>query len=293
MKKIISGIISFAALFAILHFTGLDYRILRAVILLNLRETSGRQEIRLNEYLLAKTRSISCLDNLSGITYSDQSKTFFLVADNPPKVYNIDKSGRCLREISLIGFDDTEGIVYLGGIMFAIVEEKENRINIVEISDTATILDRSEVINSLQIYMKKPDNKGFEGIAYDEVKQRIYVVNEKHPKQLIAIDGMVNKNKKMKITIDFKVLPRYLFMVDLSGLHFDTKTRHMLYVSDESDVVAEGSIDGEVIRYMELKKGYAGLKDDLHQAEGITMDDDGNIYIICEPNLFYQFVRKN
>jgi len=113
------------------------------------------------------------------------------------------------------------------------------------------------------------------------------------PKQLIAIDGMVNKNKKMKITIDFKVLPRYLFMVDLSGLHFDTKTRHMLYVSDESDVVAEGSIDGEVIRYMELKKGYAGLKDDLHQAEGITMDDDGNIYIICEPNLFYQFVRKN
>ena len=175
MKKIISGIISFAALFAILHFTGLDYRILRAVIFLNLRETSGRQEIRLNEYLLAKTRSISCLDNLSGITYSDQSKTFFLVADNPPKVYNIDKSGRCLREISL---------------MFAIVEEKENRINIVEISDTATILDRSEVINSLQIYMKKPDNKGFEGIAYDEVKQRIYVVNEKHPKQLIAIGSI-------------------------------------------------------------------------------------------------------
>jgi uncharacterized protein YjiK len=42
-----------------------------------------------------------------------------------------------------------------------------------------------------------------------------------------------------------------------------------------------------------LKKGYSGLKDDVLKAEGITMDDDGNIYIIAEPNLFYQFARKN
>ena len=141
--------------------------------------------------------------------------------------------------------------------------------------------------------MKKPGNKGFEGLAYDEVKQRIYLVNENRPKQLIAIDGLVNKFKKIRITIDLKLLPRYLFVDDLSGLHFDTKTRHLLYLSEESNIVAEGSLDGEIISYMELKKGYTGLKDDVHQAEGITMDDDGNIYIVSEPNLLYQFARKN
>lgn len=292
MKKIIYGILSFAALFAILHFTGLDYRIFRAIIFLKHRETTGKQEIWLNDYLLAKTQIISGLDNLSGITYHPQSKTFFIVSNSPPIVYSIDKSGSCLREIPLIRFEDTEGIVYLGGIMFAIVEERERRINIVEISDTTTTLDRSEVIKSLQIYMKKPDNQGFEGIAYDGVKQRIYVINEKHSKQLIAIDGLVNKYKKVKITIDFRPLPRYLFMDDLSGLHFDTRTRHLLYVSDESKIVAEGSIYGEVISYMELRKRYSGLKDDVPKAEGITMDDDGNIYIISEPNLLYQFTRK-
>ena len=246
----------------------------------------------MNDYLLAKTQSISDVDNLSGITYHPQSKSFFVVNNNPPNVYSIDKSGRCLRDISLIGFNDTEGIVYLGGIMFAIVEEKKKRINIVEIIDTTTTIDRSEVIDSLQIRTKKDDNNGFEGIAFDEVKQRIYLVNEKRPKQLIAIDGLVNKYKKIKITIDFRQLPRYLFMDDLSGLHFDAKTRHLLYVSDESNIVAEGSIDGEVISYMELRKGYTGLKDDIPKAEGITMDDEGNIYIISEPNLLYQFSRK-
>ena len=294
VKKIIFCILSFAALFTILHLTSLDDRIFRAVISLRHREPSGRQEIWLNDYLLVKKKSISCLDqNLSGITYNRQSKALFIVTNNPSKVYSIDKSGRCLREISLIGFDDTEGLVHLGGKMFAIAEEGENRINIVEICDNTTTLNRTEVINSLQLHMKKPGNKGFEGLAYDEVKQRIYLVNENRPKQLIAIDGLVNKFKKIRITIDLKLLPRYLFVDDLSGLHFDTKTRHLLYLSEESNIVAEGSLDGEIISYMELKKGYTGLKDDVHQAEGITMDDDGNIYIVSEPNLLYQFARKN
>ena len=278
----------------ILHLTNLDDRIFRAVISLKHKETNGWQEIWLNDYFLAKNQIISCVDDeVSGITYSSQTKTLFIVADDQPIVYNIDKSGRCLREISLLGFHDTEGIVHLGGNRFAIVEEEEHRINIVEISDTTTTIDRTEVINSLQVGKNKPNNKGFEGIAYDEVKQRIYIVHEKRPKQLIAIDGLVNKCEKIRIKIDFRPLPRYLFMDDLSGLHFDAKTRHLLFLSQQSNLVAESSLDGEVISYMELEKGYTGLKDDVPKAEGITMDEDRNIYIVSEPNLFYQFVRKN
>ena len=294
MKKIIFCIFSLAALITILNLTGLDDRIFRAVISLKLGEKSGGQGIWLKDYLLAEFKDISCLENnLSGITYSRHSKTFYIITDNPLIVYNIDKSGRCLREISLTGFDDTEGIVHLSGNRFAIVEEKEHRINIVEFNDTATSLDRTAVINSLQLNMKKPDNKGFEGVAYDEANQRIYLINEKRPKQLFAIDGIINNSNKIRITIDIRPLPRYLFMDDLSGLHFDAKSGHLLYLSDESNIVAEGSLDGEVISYMELRKGYSGLKDDLRQAEGITMDDEGNIYIVCEPNSFYQFARKN
>lgn len=83
----------------------------------------------MNDYILAKIQSISCLeDELSGITYSSQTKTLFIVTDDPPKIYSIDKSGRCLREIYLKGFHDTEGIVHLDGNRFVIVEEDEHRI---------------------------------------------------------------------------------------------------------------------------------------------------------------------
>jgi uncharacterized protein YjiK len=98
VKKIIFCILSLAAISTFLHLTGLDDRFFWAVISLKYMERSGRQEIWLNDYFLAKSQIISCLeDEVSGITYSNQTKTLFIITDDPPKVYNIDKSGRCLR----------------------------------------------------------------------------------------------------------------------------------------------------------------------------------------------------
>jgi uncharacterized protein YjiK len=34
------------------------------------------------------------------------------------------------------------------------------------------------------------------------------------------------------------------------------------------------------------------LKESVGQAEGLTRDDAGNLYVVSEPNLFYRF-RKN
>jgi uncharacterized protein YjiK len=255
-------------------------------------EKTDKPVIFLNDYILAKTQSIACVEhNLSGITYNYQTKTFFVVINNPPMVHNIDREGRCLREIVLKGFNDTEGIVHLDGSRFAIIEEGENRINIIEINNS-DIIDRKDVISSLQIELKEHGNRGFEGIAYDRVKQRIYLVMEKKPKQLIAIDGLVKKRKNINMKIDPNLLPRYLFLDDLSGLHFDSRSRHLLLLSHDSNAVAERSLDGEVISYLEFGKGYLGLIGDELKCEGITMDDDENIYIVGEPNLFYQYIKE-
>jgi len=97
VKKIIFCVLSRATLSTILHLTNLDDRIFRAVISLKHKETNGWQEIWLNDYFLAKNQIISCVDDeVSGITYSSQTKTLFIVADDQSIVYNIDKSGRCI-----------------------------------------------------------------------------------------------------------------------------------------------------------------------------------------------------
>jgi len=268
----------------------LMYHHVRSIIH-NERHTGN--SIRLDDYVLAAAYRLPYVAlNLSGITFSPQSRTLFAITNNPPKVYNLDPAGNCLREVALIGFEDTEGISYIDGYRFAIIEERNHTIAIVEIDDHTTVIDRSKVINFLKVDMKGRDNKGFEGVAFDEAMQCIYVVNEKIPRQLLTIEGLSARAMTLQIALNPDLIPRRFFLKDLSGLHFDPATRNLLLVSDESKMISEVSLDGKRVSFMGLEKGSAGLAHDIPQAEGVAMDDVGNIYVVSEPNFFYRFARK-
>ena len=82
-----------------------------------------------------------------------------------------------------------------------------------------------------------------------------------------------------------------LFVRDLSSLQFDERSGHLLALSDESRLLLELDIDGRPISTLSLKKGRHGLKKTVPQAEGVAMDDEGTLYVVSEPNLFYVFKK--
>jgi uncharacterized protein YjiK len=82
-----------------------------------------------------------------------------------------------------------------------------------------------------------------------------------------------------------------IFATDLSSVVFDQRSGHLLLLSDESKLLIEMTDVGKVVSFRSLATGFAGLQKGIPQAEGVTTDTEGYLYIVSEPNLFYRFTR--
>ncbi len=79
---------------------------------------------------------------------------------------------------------------------------------------------------------------------------------------------------------------------NLSALAVDPRTGHLLVLSPDSNMLLELDEQGQQVSFMTLLGGFNGLEDTIPRAEGVAMDDKGNLYMVSEPALFYRF-RKN
>ncbi len=84
----------------------------------------------------------------------------------------------------------------------------------------------------------------------------------------------------------------HLFVRDLSSLTYDLRTGHTLVLSDESRLLLELDAAGQPVSFISLLGGQRGLKFSIGQAEGVAMDEDGTIYLVSEPNLFYVLRKR-
>lgn len=245
-------------------------------------------------HLASEPIAIDGLDgDASGLTYSPNSNTLFLVVANPTKILELSLDGKVLRTITLTGFQDTEGIAYIEGQKFAILEERLSAVNFVTITPDTHDINKS--VNSsfvLDIFIHSEKNRRLEGISIDHATGDIYLVKEKSPRALYKISGLLGNSQNINISIPWDIEDTDADMNDLSGLVFEPKLRRLLMLSDESSSLSEFSLDGEYLSSMKLEHSRHGLLDDIPQAEGVTLTTDGSLYIVSEPNLLYHFVKN-
>lgn len=237
-------------------------------------------------------------ENMSALTFDASRQTLFTVTNKDSHLIELSLSGDVLRRIPLRGFGDPEAIEYVRPGVLLITEERNHRLIEVHVNDQTQVIDIADPANAKQFSLSAADNsnKGFEGLAYDPKEQRLFVAKEKDPVRIFEINGFLTASPDQPIDIDVHVnaqRDRDLFVTDLSSLHYDTSTGHLLALSDESKMIVEMDANGKPVSSFSLRGGNQGLAKDVPQAEGMTMDDQGNLYVISEPNLFYAFKKKS
>ncbi|MEL6653569.1 MAG: SdiA-regulated domain-containing protein, partial [Bacteroidota bacterium] len=187
------------------------------------------------------------------------------------------------------------------GTQYAITEEKRRHLALVDIN-AITLNINYAAATIIQLPQAATNNQGIEGVAYDPLHELLYSIKELAP---MTIHQTPHPN-----SVSHAVLPDYAFdlgistMTDVSGLHHlaisdavaDLGVQdHILILSDQSRRLEERDARGNLISTLDLGNGGANgtLAAQLAQAEGICMDEHGEILVLSEPNTWYRFANPN
>lgn len=230
-------------------------------------------------------------DDVSALSYDPDRKTLFTVTNQNSELVELSLDGRVLRRIHLEGFGDAEAVEYIRPGVYVISDERRQRLIQVQVDDSTRSLDAAQA-ETLTLNFNAGNNKGFEGLAYDTKGQRLFVAKERDPVQIIEVRGFPKPQADTLTSLEVisnRQRDAGIFVRDLSSLQFDERSGHLLALSDESRQILELDVDGRPVGSSSLKKGQMGLSKTVPQAEGIAMDDEGTLYLVSEPNLFYVF----
>jgi|SRR5690606_14331527 len=227
-------------------------------------------------------------DETSDLAYNPITGTLFAVTGKLPMLVELSRSGEVLRRIALKGFANPEGVAVLENGMIAVTDERKRSLSLFELDAQTRELDLADA-RPFDLGFPDAGNKGFEGIAWDPAQQRLLLGKEREPTAMFSLDS----DGRRLLEQELQPLPDYgLDMRNLSALSVDPRTGHILALSAQSRLLLELDERGEPVSFISLLGGRSGLESPIPRAEGVAMDEEGTIYMVSEPNLFYVF-RKD
>ncbi|NVZ93479.1 SdiA-regulated domain-containing protein [Pseudomonas sp. D6002] len=259
------------------------------------RNPAGEHSIGLGDYRVALEAQVidGLNDDVSALTFDPVRNSLFTVTNKNAELVELSLDGKILRRIALVGFGDAEAVEYISDNTYVISDERQQRLIKVHVDDDTQFLDAADA-EQMTLGVHLGGNKGFEGLAYDSVGKRLFVAKERDPMLIYEVHGFPHFKPEKTYSVHVINNPKRdagLFVRDLSSLQYDERSGHLLALSDESFLVLELDVDGRPLSSLSLLKGRHGLKQRVPQAEGIAMDNDGTLYMVSEPNLFYVFKK--
>ncbi len=238
----------------------------------------------------------------SSVTYDWDTDTLFVVGDGGTSVVQVSKTGVLIDSMTLAPggspqgteFYDTEGVSYVGGGKFVLIEERYRQVSLFTYVAGAT-LQRADV-QTVKLGTTI-GNIGLEGVTYDPSTGDYIFVKEKEPRSIFetgidfaagtATNGSPTTDESTDLfdpslvnTLDFSDVYALSNLLSLSG---DPTYGQLLIISQESGQIVQVDRSGNVEHTLTI---VADPGDTLSvpdmTMEGVTMDRDGILYVANE-----------
>ncbi len=242
--------------------------------------------VDLGQYTLVGTYLLPSVEaeEASAITYNWDTDTLFVLGDEGDVLVEVSKTGAKLSAMTLTGFADTEGLTYVGNGQFVLTEERLRDAYRLSYTAGGTV-DRATLPS--KDLGSTIGNTGIEGISYDSRDGSFVTVKEVSSQEVNL--NQIDFDSPAAATVSALFSPN-LGVTDLSdvqvlgtvpALATGVDADNLLIFSQESRRLLEASRSGLVLSSFD----FGALADD---AEGVTMDFDGNIYVVAEtgPTMF-------
>jgi len=250
----------------------------------------------------------------SAVTYNKDSDTLFVLGDGGTAIVEVSKTGQLISTMTLAKggspqgteFYDPEGLAYVGNGTFVFTEERDRQLVRFTYQAGGTLQRSASQTVKLGTTI---GNIGLEGVSFDPLTANSYIlVKEISPQgvfqsninfDLVPLGSISNGGSPVASNgsstaanstnlfnpanaglADFADVYALSNVAALNGTVF---SGDLLILSQESGKVVEISRDGTVRSSLTLQLSPGdkqSIADQTH--EGITMDADGNLYIVSE-----------
>lgn len=238
----------------------------------------------------------------SGVTYNWDTNTLFITGDGGTSVTQVTKTGQLIDTMTLApggspqgtDFYDPEGITYVGGGKFVLVEERDRQANL--FTYVAGGILRKADVQTVKLGTTV-GNVGLEGLSYDPLTNGFIFVKEATPVSIFqtGIDFVAKTatngsptatgstdlfNPALANLADFSDVFALSNLPSLSGT---PDYSHLLILSQESGQIINIDRSGIVSSRLTIVADPGNpLSVPAQTHEGLTMDRDGNLYVVSE-----------
>ena len=292
--------------------------LLVALALLALQVVAPSADAALTEVNLAKYKRVGRFDlpeptrtvapehsllaqEASAVTYDWDTGTLFVVGDGGTSVVQVSKTGTLVNSMTLAPggspqgttFYDTEGLTYIGSGEFVMTEERDRQLVKLTYAPGTTLTREQTKTVKLGTTI---GNIGLEGVSNDPETGGFIVVKEMEPEGIFQTGvnweaGTATNGSPSTVNSTNLFDPALVGTADLSDVFVlanlkslsGAERSHLLVISQESGQVVDVDRSGNVYSRLTLRRDTGNPLTIPEQTdEGVTMDEEGNLYVVNE-----------